>query len=37
VHCVNTGMKFLIDTGAAISLLPVRNVPIADRSDSTTL
>ena len=28
VHCVNTGMKFLIDTGAAISLLPVRNVPI---------
>ena len=28
VHCVNTSMKFLIDTGAAISLLPVRNVPI---------
>ena len=28
VLCVNTGMKFLIDTGAAISLLPVRNVPI---------
>jgi len=28
VHCVNTGMKFLIDTDAAISLLPVRNVPI---------
>jgi len=29
VHCGNTGMKFLIDTGAAISLLAVRNVPIA--------
>ena len=28
VRCVNTGTKFLIDTGAAISLLPVRNVPI---------
>jgi len=28
VHCVNTSMKFLIDTGAAISLLPDRNVPI---------
>ena len=28
VQCVNTAMKFLIDTGAAISLLPVRNVPI---------
>jgi len=28
VHCVNTSKKFLIDTGAAISLLPVRNVPI---------
>jgi len=28
VHLVNTGMKLLIDTGAAISLLPVRNVPI---------
>jgi len=28
MHCVNTGMKFLIDTGAVISLLPVRNVPI---------
>jgi len=28
MNCVNTGMKFLIDTGAAISLLPVRNVPI---------
>jgi len=28
MHCVNTGIKFLIDTGAAISLLPVRNVPI---------
>ena len=27
-HCVNAGMKFLIDTGAAISLLPVRNVPM---------
>jgi len=28
MHCVNTSMKFLFDTGAAISLLPVRNVPI---------
>jgi len=39
VHCVNTGMKFLIDTGAAISLLPVRNVPIrvtVQHSDSVT-
>jgi len=28
VHYVNTGMKFLTNTCAAISLLPVRNVPI---------
>jgi len=28
VHCVNTGMRFLIDAGAEFSFLPVRNVPI---------
>jgi len=28
VHCANTSMMILIDTGAAISLFPVCNVPI---------